>query len=69
MNSFKKAALMALGIVIFGFTVFSFATIGLAVLGIAAVLAIVGLIAQPFLPKVNDKPCIIDVEPISSKIV
>ena len=61
MNRFKKAALFALGTVAFGFILFSFATIGLTILGIAAVLAIVGFLARPLLPKAPRKPCIIDV--------
>lgn len=61
MNTLKKAALSTLGIVTFGFILFSFATIGLTVLSIAAVLAIVGFLARPLLPKVRRKPVIIDV--------
>ncbi|PWQ92157.1 hypothetical protein [Leucothrix pacifica] len=68
MNSIKKAALIALGTIAMGFMIFSAATIGMVVLGVGAVLAAIGFVAQPFLPKVSDGPCIIDVEPISSKI-
>ena len=61
MNTLKKAALLTLGVVTLGFILFSFATIGLTVLGIAAVLAIVGFLARPLLPKVARGPVIIDV--------
>ena len=68
MNSIKKAALMALGTIAIGFMIFSAATIGMFILGLGAVLAIIGFLARPFLPKVSDEPYIIDVEPISSRI-
>lgn len=60
MNTLKKIALFTLGIVTFGFMLFSFATIGITVLSIAAVLAIIGFLARPLLPKAPRKPVIID---------
>ena len=66
MNTFKRIALLSLGVVAAGFMVFGFATIGLAVLGITAVLVVVGLLARPFLPKGPRKPIIIDVTAVSS---
>jgi hypothetical protein len=66
MDTFKRIALLSLGIVAAGFMLFSFATIGLVVLGISAVLVVVGLLARPFLPKGPRKPIIIDVTPVSS---
>ncbi len=68
MNTLKKTALLALGIVAFGFLLFSFATIGLTILGIAAVLAIVGFLIRPLLPKVKRGPVIIDVTAVNPSI-
>ena len=69
MNKFKQAALIALGAIATGFMVFSAAMIGLFMLGVGATLAVIALVARPFLPKVPRKPCIIDVVPTSSKVV
>ena len=69
MNKFKKIALIALGTVATGFMIFSTAAIGMLVLGLGAVLALIGLVARPFLPKVADDDVIIDVEPTTSKAV
>ena len=69
MSKFKQIALTSLGALTAGFIVFSAATIGLFILGAGAVVAIIGLVAQPFLPKAPRKPCIIDVVPTSSKII
>lgn len=68
MNTLKKAALFTLGIVTLGFILFSFATIGLTVLSVAAVLAIVGFLARPLLPRITGKPVIIDVTTIRPNV-
>ncbi len=69
MDTLKRTALLSLGVVASGFMIFGLATVGLAVLGVTAVLAVIGLLARPFLPKDSRKASIIiDVTPVSSVV-